>query len=167
MNRAGLAIHDIYSDLLYYEPMKVIFIKNVPKVGKIGEIKEQPDGYIRNFLLPKKFAMLATPEAIKKIEQSKNEIRVEREVQADLFRKNIQAIDGMSITIKAKTNPQGSLFKAIHEKDIVEALKKEHHAIIAEEYIHIPAQIKQNGTFKVNIKALDIVEQITVNVVSM
>ena len=127
--------------------MKVIFIKNVPKVGKIGEIKEQPDGYIRNFLLPKKFAILATPEAIKRIEQSKNEIRVEREVQTDLFRKNIQAINGMTVTIVAKTNEQGSLFKAIHEKDIVEALKKEHRVIIAEEYIKIPGHIKSNGTF--------------------
>ena len=146
--------------------MKVIFIKNVPKVGKIGEIKEQPDGYIRNFLLPKKFAILATPEAIKRIEQSKNEIRVEREVQTDLFRKNIQAINGMTVTIVAKTNEQGSLFKAIHEKDIVEALKKEHRVIIAEEYIKIPGHIKSNGTFKIGVEAMGVKEQITLNVVS-
>ena len=146
--------------------MKVIFIKDLHKVAHINEIKEQPDGYVRNFLLPKKYVILATPEAVKKIERAKNEIRVEKEVQSDLFKKNIHAINRMTVTIKAKTNEQGSLFKAIHEKDIADALKKEHQVIISPEYIHIKEQIKQNGTFKVEIKALDIKEEITVNVVS-
>ena len=146
--------------------MKVIFIKNVPKVGKIDEIKEQPDGYVRNFLLPKKFVILATPEAVKKLQQAKDTIRVDREVQTDLFKKNIHAINSMTITIKAKTNEQGSLFKAIHEKDIVEALKKEHQVFIDPQYIHIKEPIKQNVEFKVEIKALDMREEITVNVVS-
>ena len=49
--------------------MKVIFIKNVPKVAKIGEVKDQPDGYVRNFLLPQKLAILATPDALAKIKE--------------------------------------------------------------------------------------------------
>jgi large subunit ribosomal protein L9 len=146
--------------------MKVIFIKNVPKVGKINEIKEQPDGYVRNFLLPKKFAILATPEAVKKLQQAKDVIRVDREVQNDLFRKNIHAIDSMTVTIRAKTNEQGSLFKAVHEKDIVEALKKEHQVFIDPQYIHIKDPIKHNGEFKVDIVALDMKETITVNVIN-
>ncbi|MEI6316658.1 MAG: 50S ribosomal protein L9 [bacterium] len=145
--------------------MKVIFIKNVPRVGKIDEIKEQPDGYVRNFLLPKKLAILATPEAIKKLEHSKSQIKVGREVQTDLFKKNLQAVDGMTVTIKAKTNDQGSLFKAIHEKDITDALKKEYQVIIAPEYVHIHSPIKQNGTFPVIIEAMGIKETITVNVI--
>ena len=145
--------------------MKVIFLKNVPKVAKIGEIKDQPDGYVRNFLLPKKFAVLATPEAIKKIERAKNEIRVEREVQTDLFKKNLKAVDGMTVTIKAKTNDQGSLFKAIHEKDITDALKREHQVRISEEYVHISSPIKQNGTFQVLVEAMGIKEYVTVNVI--
>ncbi len=145
--------------------MKVIFIKDVPKVGRKDEVKDQPDGYVRNFLLPKKFAILATPEAIKKIERAKNEIRVGREVQTDLFKKNLRAVDGMAVTIRAKTNDQGSLFKAIHEKDITNALKKEHQVIIAEEYVHIESPIKQNGEFKVLVEAMGIKEYVTVSVI--
>ncbi len=145
--------------------MKVIFIKNVPKVAKIGDIKDQPDGYVRNFLLPKKFAILATPEAIKKIEQAQNQIRVVKEVQTDLFKKNLKAVDGMAVTLVVKTNTQGSLFKAIHEKDITNALKKEHQVIISEEYVHMDSPIKHTGTFPVIVEAMGIRETIMVNVI--
>ena len=145
--------------------MKVIFIKNVPKVAKIGEVKDQPDGYVRNFLLPQKLAILATPDALAKMERERNEIRVEREVQTDLFKKNLRSVNGMTVTIKAPTNEQGSLFKAIHERDITAALKKEHKVIIANEYIKLDAPIKQNGEFKVGVEAMGVKESITVNVI--
>ena len=121
--------------------MKVIFIKKVPKVGNINDIKEQPDGYVRNFLIPKGYAILATPEAVKKLERSQNEVRVVREVQSDLFKKNIRAISGVGVIIPAKTSDTGSLFKAIHAKDIAEALKKQHQITISEEFIKLAEPI--------------------------
>ena len=146
--------------------MKVIFIKNVPKVGKIDEIKDQPDGYVRNFLLPKGYAVLATPDAVRKLEQKQSEIRVGREVQSDLFKKNIRSVAGVGVTIAAKTNQQGSLFQAIHAKDIALALKKEHHIMIDEEFIKLKEPIKQNGTFSVFVEALGMKEEIVVNVIN-
>ncbi len=145
--------------------MKVIFIKKVPKVGNINDIKDQPDGYVRNFLVPKGLAIIATPEAIKKLEQSQNQVRVVKEVQSDLFRKNLRAVSGTGVTIAAKTNEQGSLFKAIHAKDIAEALKKQHQIIINEEFIKLAEPIKHNGTFSVSIEALGMKESINVEVV--
>ena len=145
--------------------MKVIFIKKVPKVGNINDIKDQPDGYVRNFLVPKGLAIIATPEAIKKLEQSQNQVRVVKEVQSDLFRKNLRAVSGTGVTIAAKTMEQGSLFKAIHAKDIAEALKKQHQIIINEEFIKLAEPIKHNGTFSVSIEALGMKESINVEVV--
>ncbi|MBP6884355.1 MAG: 50S ribosomal protein L9 [Candidatus Pacebacteria bacterium] len=145
--------------------MKVIFIKKVPKVGNIGEVKDQPDGYVRNFLLPKGLAIVATPQEIKKLEQSRNEIRVEKEIQGDLFKKNLMAIKGVDITIPVKTNDKGSLFKAIHESDIALALKKQCHITISPEFIKLPAPIKQNGTFNIKIEALGMSEVITVQII--
>lgn len=145
--------------------MKVIFLKNVPKIGKIDEIKDLPDGYVRNFLLPQKLAVLATPETIKRLELSKSKIRVEKEVQKDLFKKNLQAVDGMHVVIKAKTNDKGSLFQAIHAKDIAQALKKEHQVIISEEYFHLPEPIKHNGIYVVTVEAMGIKENITVEII--
>ena len=144
--------------------MKVIFIKKVPKVGNINEIKEQPDGYVRNFLLPKGFAIIATPEAIKKLERTQNEVRVVKEVQTDLFKKNLRAVSGVGVALSAKANEQGSLFKAIHQKDIAEALKKQHQITIAEEFIRLAEPIKHTGEYSVSIEAMGMKESIVVTV---
>ena len=147
--------------------MKVIFIKNVPKVGKINEIKDQPDGYVRNFLLPQKLAIIATPEAIKKLQQSQSEIKVMKEIEKDLFQKNLRAVNGVGVTISAKANESGHLFSGIHSKEISEALKKQHHITMSPEYIKLDEPIKQLGTFLVSIEALGLSESITVNVVEL
>ncbi len=123
-----------------------------------------PDGYVRNFLLPQKYAVLATPEAIKKLEQSRNEVRIEKEVQTNLFKKNLEAINDAKIVIKAVANDKGHLFKAIHPKDIAYAFKKDCKIIIDESYIKLKEPLKQTGTFLVSIEALGMTESITVTI---
>ncbi len=144
--------------------MKVIFVKNVLKIGKIDEIKEQPDGYVRNFLLPKGLAVLATPEAVRKLEERRSQVRVSKEVRTDLLRKNIAAIEGARVTIRAKANDKGHLFQAIHAKDIVAALAKEHKAMVGEEYVKLAMPIKEVGEHAARIEALGVSETITVDV---
>ena len=146
--------------------MKVIFIKKVPKVGNIGEIKEQPDGYVRNFLVPKGFAIIATPQAVQKIQEKESQVRVVKEVQTDLFKKNLRAVAGTGVTISAKANAQGSLFKAVNKRDIVAALKKQHQITIDEGFIHLAEPIKHSGEFPVAVEAMGIREEIVVKVVA-
>lgn len=146
--------------------MKVIFIKKVPKVGNIGDVKEQPDGYVRNFLLPKGFAVLATPDAVKKLQQKADQIRVVKEVQTDLFRKNLRAVNGVGVTISVKANEKGSLFKAVNKRDIVEALKKQHQITIDEGFIHLAEPIKHAGEFPISVEAMGMREEIVVKVVA-
>jgi len=67
--------------------MKVIFLSDVPRVGKKYDTKEVNDGYAMNFLLPRKLAVLATPKALAELEMHKKEIAIEREVQEDLLMK--------------------------------------------------------------------------------
>lgn len=146
--------------------MKVIFVKKVPKVGNIGEVKEQPDGYVRNFLLPKGFAIIATPEAVKKLEQKASELKVGKEIQAELFKKNIEAVRGAGVTIAVKANVQGSLFKGVSARDIAEALKKEHRISIDEDFIKLEGHIKQAGDYTIPVEAIGMKEKITVKVVA-
>ena len=144
--------------------MKVILLKNVPKVGKKDEIKDVPDGYVRNFLLPQKLALIATPEEVKKLERAQNEVRVGHEIQSDLFKKNLRSVHGVGVTIAAKTNGEGSLYKAVGVKDVVAALKKEHHIVIEENLVHMEPT-KHTGTFKATVQALGMKEEIQVTVV--
>lgn len=142
--------------------MKVLFIESVPKVGKKDEVKNVQDGYARNYLLPQKKAIIATPEVLARIERAKKEAKAEKEIQQDLFRKNIEAVRGLGVTISAKANEKGHLFKAIHAKDIVEALEKEHHVVIPLECVLLPEPIKEVGEYLVSVEALEVQEKIQV-----
>ena len=131
--------------------MKVIFLQDVPRVGKKYDIKEVSGGYAVNFLFPKKLATAATPKAIAEIEIHKKEIVIEREVQEDLLAKNLEEIKDKTVTIKAKADEKGHLFSAIHEKMIVQTMEKEYHAQIDEKFIVLEKQIKEVGEFEIPI----------------
>ncbi|MFA5937139.1 MAG: 50S ribosomal protein L9 [Candidatus Paceibacterota bacterium] len=131
--------------------MQVIFLQDVPRVGKKYDIKKVNDGYAVNFLFPKKWAIMATPKAIAEVEMHKKEIVIEREVQEDLLIKNLEEIKGKSIIIKAKADEKGHLFSAIHNKMIVEVMDKECHVQISEKFIDLEKQIKEIGEFEIPI----------------
>ena len=131
--------------------MKVIFLNDVPRVGKKYETKEVNDGYAMNFLLPRKLAITATKGALAELEMRKKEIAIEREVQESLLLKNLEAIKGKTITIKEKADEKGHLFAQVHKKEIKEAMSKQNHAEISEEFIVLEKPIKQIGEFEIPI----------------
>jgi len=134
--------------------MKVIFLKDVPRVGKRTEVKEVNDGYALNFLFPNKLAKSATPNALKELEKSKNEILIERELEESILAKNLEAIKDKIITIKGKANEKGNLFSAIHKKDIIEEMMKEYKIEINEDFLVLEKPIKEIGDFDLQIHLL-------------
>ena len=132
--------------------MKVIFLQDVPRVGRKHDIKEVNDGYAANFLLPRRLAEMATPKAVAELEKHKKEIVIEKKVQENILMKNLEEIKGKIVIIKGKANEKGSLFSAIHKKEIVDALKKEHRAEIGEEFIVLEKPIKETGEFEIQIE---------------
>ncbi len=135
--------------------MKVIFLQDVPRVGKRHDIKEVNDGYVMNFLVPRKLAEIATPKAIADLEKRKKNIAIKREVQEDLLKKNLESIKDKIVHMKAKADDKGHLFQGIHAKEIVAAMRAEHHAEISEEFIALEKPIKQVGEFEIPIKVKD------------
>jgi len=132
--------------------MKVIFLKDVQRVGKKNDIKEVNDGYAINFLFPNKLAEMATLEAVSMLQKRQKEIVVEREIQDDLLMKNLEQIKGKVITIKGKANEKGSLFSAVNKKQIKEELEKEHKIEIGEDFIILEKPIKEIGEFEIPIE---------------
>lgn len=136
--------------------MKVIFLKDVPRVGRKNEVKEVNDGYALNFLLPNKLAIKGSPEAIKQLELKQKGIIVEKQVQKDLLIKNLKELEGKIIIFKEKANEKGHLFKSIHSKEIVFELKKQHHIDIDESIIKLDKPIKEIGKVEVPIEINEI-----------
>jgi large subunit ribosomal protein L9 len=135
--------------------MKVIFLKDVPRVGKRHDIKEINDGYAFNFLFPRKLAEMANAKNIANFENRKKEISIKKEIQNELLEKNLEEIKGKSIILKAKADPKGNLFSSIHKKDIILEMQKKHRVEIAENFIDLEKPIKQIGEFEIAIKIKD------------
>ena len=132
--------------------MKVIFLKDVQRVGKKYDIKNVNDGYALNFLFPQKLAEMATPKALADLEKRQKEVIVEREIQEDLLIKNLEQIKGKIVTIRGKANEKGSLFSSIHKKEIKEQLEKEHKIEIGEDFIMLEKPIKEIGEFEIPVE---------------
>jgi len=132
--------------------MRVIFLQDVPRVGKKYDIKEVNDGYTMNFLLPRKLAEVATPKAIAMLETRQKEIRIEREMQESLLLKNLEEIKNKTITIKTKTDEKGHLFSGIKNKEIVEEMKRQQKIDISEECIVLEKPIKEIGEWEIPIE---------------
>lgn len=132
--------------------MKVIFLKDVPRVGKKHEVKEVNSGYAMNFLFPHKFAEPATPKALLELDMRRNIIEVEREVQEELLIKSLEDIKGKVAHIRANADAKGHLFKGIHAKEIADALLSEHRASISPEFIALDKPIKELGEFEIPIQ---------------
>lgn len=141
--------------------MKILFLKDVKGRGKKGEIKDVPDGYAQNFLLPTKSAEIATPAVLARVQQQKETIRVTKEIKDDLLEKHIKELDGQTITFKLKTNEQGHLFSSITQRMVADALK-ERRIIIAPEVIFLPDHIKETGTYIAKITMKNKTAQITI-----
>lgn len=131
--------------------MKVIFLHDVPRVGRKYDIKEVNDGYAMNFLFPRRLAESVTPKALVLLERRQKEITIEREVQENLLLKNLEEIKGKVIHIKAKADEKGHLFAQVHKKEILEAMREQHHAEISEEFIILEKPIKAVGEFEIPI----------------
>ena len=132
--------------------MKVIFLKDVPRVGKKYDIKNVNDGYAMNFLLPRKLVEMATNKAIVELELRKKEIVIEREVQESLLIKNLEEIKEKVLHMTSLADEKGHLFAGIRARDIVEAMKKEYNADIYEGAIKLEKPIKEIGTYEIPLE---------------
>jgi len=130
--------------------MKILLIKDVKGLGKAGEIKNAKDGYARNFLIPKGFAKIATPEVIKEWEEEQKRKEAELKAEIEKLTQIKEKIEGVTLRIKHKLGANGQLYGAITNKEVAEHLK-EHGIEIDKKHIHMN-QIKTVGDFTADVK---------------
>ena len=131
--------------------MKVILLKDIPKVGKKHDIKDVPDGYGMNFLVARCLANIATPQRIAEIEKIKKELNSKREVDETELLEGLKRITGVEIVIKGRTSDKGHLFSAIHKKDILLKLKDDFGILLKEKNLLCGDSIKEVGEHKIGV----------------
>ncbi len=132
--------------------MKIVLLKDVAGVGRKNEIKTVSDGHALNFLLPQKFAIIATPAAIIHAARLASEAEVERKVQENLLGKNLAELASVRIEIQGKANEQGHLFSGIHREQIAEELKKQKHLELPPASIHLEHPLKTVGEHEIIVQ---------------
>jgi len=132
--------------------MKVILLKDVPKLGKKYDVKDVSDGHASNMLIPSGAVKIATPSELAKLEGLKAVMEAERKVQEDLIAKNLHEIEGKEVTMTVKASDKGHLFAAIHTPEIVAAIKEATGADVLESFISLDHGIKETGTHTIEIK---------------
>lgn len=144
--------------------MRVILTTDVDAVGRMGEIKEVKSGLARNYLIPQKMAIRATPGNIKVWEQKSKIIQKREEAlrtEAQGFASNI---DGASVTIPVRVGEENKLFGSVTSQNISDALKEIGHEV-SRKNIDLPSPIKEIGTHNITVKLYqEVVANITVEV---
>jgi len=145
--------------------MEVILREDVEKLGARGQLVKVANGYARNFLLPKRLAVLAT-EANKKIVEQERQAHLRREakVVADAGELG-KLLAAVSITIAQKAGENYQLFGSVTSKDIVEALEKQGYTIDRRKVL-LEEPIKTLGDFKIPLRLhREVTAEITLHVV--
>jgi large subunit ribosomal protein L9 len=104
--------------------MKVLLIKDVYKLGRAGDVKKVADGYGRNFLLPQKMAVLATPGAIKTAERIRTKAAEKRIILNDEMSVVAKALEKVQLSFGARAGETGKLYGSITSQEVVDSLQK-------------------------------------------
>ena len=132
--------------------MKVIVLQDVKGKGKKGQMIEVSDGYARNFMLPKKLAIEATPDAINtmRMNDKATQERIAKEkAEALALAKQLRET---TLVVTAKGGGAGRLFGSVTNQEIADALKAKLGITLDKRKIVISDPIKSVGTYTVNCK---------------
>ena len=131
--------------------MKVILLQDVKGKGKKGQMIEVSDGYARNFMLPKKLAIEATPDAVNtmKMNDKATQERIAREKAEAL--ETSKKLRAMTLVVKGKGGGAGRLFGAVTNAEIASALEKQ-GVKLDKRKIVMNENIKSVGTYTVTCK---------------
>lgn len=132
--------------------MRVILTKDVPAVGLKGDVLEVADGHARNYLLPRKFAVPATPAAERRAESIRRERREAEERAVEEAQLMAQTLAGQVVVVAARAADEGRLYGSIGVRDVAEAVRKFTGVEVPHQHIDLRSPIKSIGLHEVRVR---------------
>jgi large subunit ribosomal protein L9 len=144
--------------------MQIILQEDVEKLGNRGDVVTVKSGYARNFLLPKKLAVEASPGNMKALERIRGSLAKKTATELDAAKKQAELLNGVSIKFTRKTGENDQMFGSVTTGDIADALKAQGFGIDKRQVqLHDP--LKTLGEFPVTVKVFrDVTAEIKVQV---
>jgi large subunit ribosomal protein L9 len=144
--------------------MKVILMTDVPALGHRGETRDVANGYARNFLLPRKLAVPATPANLKNVEHLKRQ-RAREDLRAlEMAKATATRIEALTLAVTARASDDGRLYGSVSAQDVVEFLER-HQVPVEKRRVQLEDPIKALGDYKVPVRLHgDVTATLTVSV---
>jgi len=144
--------------------MQIILQEDVEKLGNRGDVVTVKPGYARNFLLPNKLAVEATPGNMKALERIRAALAKKTATELEAAKKQAELLGAVALKFTRKTGENDQMFGSVTSGDIAESLKKEGFEVDKRQ-IQLPEPLKTLGDFPVTIKVFrDVTAQIQVNI---
>ena len=145
--------------------MKVILTETIESLGIIGSQVDVAKGYARNYLLPQKKAVLATPANQKMLELEKKNFDIQIAKERKIAEEMAERLEGVRCTITAKVSEEDRLYGSIGVRDIIDALARE-GIQVEKRMVLLRETIKNTGTFNIPIRVYrDVEPEITLEIV--
>ncbi len=142
--------------------MKVLLIKDVYKLGRAGDVKKVADGFGRNFLMPQKLAVLATPGAMKTAEKIRSTAEVQRAALNSELKDLADHINGVVLTFAVKAGETGKLYGSISTQDVASAIQEQTRYEVKRQQIDMQP-IRTLGEFKAHARlTIDLMPEIKI-----
>jgi large subunit ribosomal protein L9 len=146
--------------------MQVILLKDVERLGQAGELCDVAPGYARNYLIPQGLATAASEGALKQLELQRQADARRQEQLAAEAQKFATELEGLTLTLAAKTGEKDRLYGSITGGDVAEAMEQEIGTSVDRRKLELEEPIRELGTYSVPYKLLpDVTANIEVVVV--
>jgi large subunit ribosomal protein L9 len=132
--------------------MKVLLLQDVKGQGKKDQIVDVSDGYARNFLFPKKLAVVADNKAINEVKNKEASKQYKIETEKAAARAIAEKLSEITLKIQTGAGADGRLYGSVTSKDIAEALSKQYGITIDKRKIVMPDPIKAYGTYNFDVR---------------
>lgn len=135
--------------------MKVILQKDIKSVGKKGQILDASDGYARNYLLPKKLAVIADATNLNELKTKQDANKYKRDMTMANAKELVEKMKSFELTFKIKAGENGKTFGSVTAKDIADELNKKYFVEVDKKKIGLADAIKTIGIHTIDVKLFE------------
>ncbi|MCU0381219.1 MAG: 50S ribosomal protein L9 [Chitinophagaceae bacterium] len=131
--------------------MQVILIQDVNNLGGSNEVVTVKNGYARNYLIPQKFAVEASPSNLKQLEERLKQIRKKEAKMLAEINKVIDVLKEGPVKIGAKTGTSGKIFGSVTTVQVARAIREQKGYEVDRRRIQLLDDVKELGTYKAKV----------------
>ena len=135
--------------------MKVILLQDIKSVGKKGQVIDASDGYARNFLLPKKMAVVADAANMNALKTKQEANKYKKDMSMAAANELKGKMKDFELVFKIKAGDNGKIFGSVTSKDIADELNKKYFVEVDKKKVMLDDAIKNLGTYNVEIKLFE------------